>query len=426
MPGLAGREFALHHVVPAGALFIHADCRHGRRDFPRHFHIFGFRFQAVHAHNVPRDLEVMPHDAARLLPHVIVVVRPIFEEFFLHERTVIIIWEIFGNCVKRIFQKIRIAFFAGRQIEVDQIRGRMVADGVPVLFPFIRAERVAARIERNRIEMREIAAFGFVQVKAFKQVNRHFGVFQNARIAGGAVGLNRPGQRVNLLIAGNRVEIVAKFRGKHFIFALAMHIHAMIPVHDFFIGIIEAHVFAQIFRPFFGGFQRGFVAGDHIGGRHPVNHAGNRVRFLTIVVFRFFAAEFDVRSVIIVINRLIFAKLRPQEEFGNAVNLLNPPILFFEGPFRFFAPDEHQKLRVKIEAVALRIKHPIHIQKASRRQHAAHLAAIAPLARLIQIVHNPAIRAFGEFYFIVAAIAGFQHKDIRAFVKMLHIARNRV
>src|SRR5712691_4994677 len=107
-----------------------------------------------------------------LLPHVGGVVRPILVKFLLDKGGMVVVWEILFNRVKSVFQEISVASLAGGQVEVNQIGWGVVANRVPVLFAFIRAQGIAARVKRNRINVREIAALGPVQEKAVEQVNR--------------------------------------------------------------------------------------------------------------------------------------------------------------------------------------------------------------------------------------------------------------
>src|SRR4029434_3572134 len=107
-----------------------------------------------------------------LLPQVGGVVRPILIKFLLDKEGMVVVWEILFNRVKRVFQEISVASLASGQVEVDQVGWGVVADGVPVLFALVRAQSIAARVKRNRIEVREIAPLGPVEVESVEQLNR--------------------------------------------------------------------------------------------------------------------------------------------------------------------------------------------------------------------------------------------------------------
>src|SRR5438552_2642043 len=78
MPLLTACLQTLHDVIPTTALQIAADLRHYLADLPGELHVFILRPEAVHPHEIPRDLEIVPDDPAILLPHVSDVVRPVF------------------------------------------------------------------------------------------------------------------------------------------------------------------------------------------------------------------------------------------------------------------------------------------------------------------------------------------------------------
>ena len=70
----------------------------------------------------------------------VLVVRPIFEEFLLHERAVVVIREMRVDRIEGVFEHLGVALLAGRQVQIDQIGRGMVADRVPVLLAPVGAQ----------------------------------------------------------------------------------------------------------------------------------------------------------------------------------------------------------------------------------------------------------------------------------------------
>ena len=81
----------------------------------------------------------------------------------------VIVWEILLDRVKRV-PRIGIASLAGGQVEVNQVGRGVVANGVPVLLAFVRAQGML-RVKRDRIKVREIATLGPIEEKAVEQVD---------------------------------------------------------------------------------------------------------------------------------------------------------------------------------------------------------------------------------------------------------------
>ena len=91
----------------------------------------------------------------------------------------------------------------------------MVADRVPVLARPVVAERLGARVERDRVDVREVAAAARGRGRSLS--NRLIVMSmssQDPRVAGDAVGLGRAGQRVDLLVGRDRVVVVAELGGE--------------------------------------------------------------------------------------------------------------------------------------------------------------------------------------------------------------------
>ncbi len=207
----------------------------------------------------------MPDDAPVLLPHMGFVVGPILVELFLHKGTVLIVREMGLDGVEGVFQKVRVALFARGQVEVNQIGRGVVADRVPVLLAAIRPQGLAARVQGNRVQVREVAAQLPIQEEAVEEVHRHLGVLQDARVARHAVGLDRPGEGIDLLIGRDGVKVVAELGSKDFVLAVSVHVNAVVPVDHLFIRIVETHMLAQVFGALLGPFEEAVFASHQIG-----------------------------------------------------------------------------------------------------------------------------------------------------------------
>src|SRR5262249_5691003 len=99
---------ALDHVVPSAALLVAANRGHDRGDLTREVHIFVLRTKALHAHEVPGDLQVVANYSTVLLPAPGRVVSPVLEELLLDKRAVCVVLEVLLYDVERILQEIRV------------------------------------------------------------------------------------------------------------------------------------------------------------------------------------------------------------------------------------------------------------------------------------------------------------------------------
>ncbi|KFB73458.1 MAG: hypothetical protein AW09_001290 [Candidatus Accumulibacter phosphatis] len=133
--------------------------------------------------------------------------------------------------------------------------------------------------------MREISALIVVLVVLVEQLDRLLDVVENARVAGEAIGLRRSGEGVDLLVHRQRVVVVAELRGQQLVLAVSGNLDSVVPVDQILVRIHEAHVGTQVLCPFFGGFEEAFLARQHVGRGHAVNHPGNGVGFLQVVAF---------------------------------------------------------------------------------------------------------------------------------------------
>src|SRR5947209_7898312 len=81
---------ALNHVVPTATLLVATGGRHQFGDLASQLHIAVLRFEALHAHQVPGDLQVVADYGSVLLPTPGPVRAPILVEAFLNEGAVIV------------------------------------------------------------------------------------------------------------------------------------------------------------------------------------------------------------------------------------------------------------------------------------------------------------------------------------------------
>ena len=110
--------------------------------------IRSFCFERAHPHEVPGDLQIVADDRAILLPAPGLVVRPVLIRSVSFTNGLCRSPE--SSCamrVERLFQQFGILRLAGREIEVDQVRRRMVADRVPILARPVVAQR-RRRVDR--------------------------------------------------------------------------------------------------------------------------------------------------------------------------------------------------------------------------------------------------------------------------------------
>ena len=88
----------------------------------------------------------------------------------------------------------------------------MVTDRVPVFPSPVIAKRGGARIQRDRIEVRKVSALFSIFVVVLEQPDRLLHIPEYFGVSSQTVRHARTGERVDLLVHGNRVIIVAKFR----------------------------------------------------------------------------------------------------------------------------------------------------------------------------------------------------------------------
>ena len=254
------------------------------------------------------------------------VVAPVLEELLLDERAVRVVLEVLLDVVEGAFQEVRVLRIAGREPQVDQIGGRVVADGVPVLARLVLLEDVRTRVERPRVDVREVAALFAIDIELVEQVDRQSRVVEDLRIARGAVGLDGAGQRIDLLVGGDGVEVVAELRREQLLLAGPVDLDAVVPVDQLLVGVVEAHVVAEVLRASLGALQEPILAGQQVGGRESVDQAGDGVRLLQVVA-ALGSAQMQERAVLAEVDRLLgVAELPAQVAVGDGAHLVDPPV----------------------------------------------------------------------------------------------------
>src|SRR5215470_7130161 len=111
----------------------------------------------------------------------------------------LIIRKALCNRIERVFEEIRIFLFPRGQIQVHEVSGSMVTNGVPVFAGSIVAERLCTRIQRDGIKVRKIPSLFSIDVVLVEQLNRLLHVPHDLLIASETVGHARTGKSVYLL-----------------------------------------------------------------------------------------------------------------------------------------------------------------------------------------------------------------------------------
>ena len=201
----------------------------------------------------------MADNTAILLPEIRPVVAPVLKEFLLDERAVLVVLEVLGDGVEGVLEEAGVLRIVRRDIQIDQIGGCMIADRVPVLLGAVMLQRGCTRIQSDRVDVGEVSALLTIEVEPVEQLDRQISIREDARVAIDAVRLDRARQRIDLLVGGNGVVVIAELRGQQLLLLISIHLHAMIPVDQFFFGIVEAHVIAQILRALLRGLEEGIL-----------------------------------------------------------------------------------------------------------------------------------------------------------------------
>ena len=137
----------------------------------------------------------------------------------------------------------------------------MVADRVPVLARPVPAEGVALAVERDRVEVRPVAAVLGVVEEPLEQRDRRVDVLLDPRVAGDPEQLGRADQRVDLLVGRDRLVVVAELRGEDLLLARLVDLDGVVPVGDALARVDVAQVLAQVFDAGLGGLEEAVLAG---------------------------------------------------------------------------------------------------------------------------------------------------------------------
>ena len=314
----------------------------------------------------------MADDRAVVLPLVRVVGRPVLVEALVHERALVVVGEVVDDRVRRVLEEVGVLVAAGREPGVDQEGGRVVADRVPVLPRLVHAERLAARVERDRVDVREEALAVAVEEEAVEELVRQLDVVLDPRIAGDAEGLRRAGKRVDLLVGRDRVVVVAELGGEDLLLLAACRVDAVHPVGDALGRVDRAHMVAQVLRALLGDLEEAVLAGHQVGRRKAVDEPRDRVRLLPRAR-QLVALERDLRAVDGEVDVPV-GPLGVAVEVRDLAHLLHPPLGPLEHEILRLAADEDDALRLEHGRAALGVEDAVGEEDASAVEHLAHLA----------------------------------------------------
>ena len=230
----------------------------------------------------------------------------------------------------------------------------------------------AARVERDRVDVREEALALAVEEEAVEELVRELDVALDARVAGDAERLGRAGQRVDLLVGRDRVVVVAELRGEDLLLLAAGRVDAVRPVGDALGRVDRAHVVAQVLGALLGHLEEAVLAGHHVRGREAVDEARDRVGLLPRAR-QLVALERDLRAVDGEVDVPV-GPLGVAVEVRDLADLLHPPLGALEDVVLRAAADEDDALRLEDGVVALGIEDPVGEEDAPAVEHLAHLA----------------------------------------------------
>ncbi len=251
--------------------------------------------------------------------------------------------------------------------------------------------------------MGEVTALVLVEVVAVEQVDRHFGVAQDARVAGDAVGLDRPGQGVNLLVGRDGVVVVAELRGENLALVAVLHVYGVVPVGDAFLLVDGPQVVAQVLRAPLCRLQVAVVASQLVGGGEAVDHAGYRVGFLAGAL-DLLPFQGQVGTILLKIDHAI-RELGLEVKFTQRADLLNPPVLRLEPKLGVAAPDEDDVFDFKGELPVLGIEGAVGKDEAAGGQQRLHRGAgVRP--GITQVAHHLGIGRVRQLNLELAAVDG--------------------
>ena len=297
------------------------------------------------------------------------------------------------------------AVLAGSQPEVDQIGRGVVPDRVPVLARPVHAQRGIARVEVDRIDVREVATFDGIPEELVEEVDRHVDVAPDARVRRDAIDLDRARQRIDLLVGRDRVVVVAELGGQDLPLLATAHVHRVVPVGDVLALIDRAHVVAQVLRAPLRRLQVAVLAGHQEGGGEAVDHAGDGVRLLPGAL-DLLAFEGEVGSVLAVVDDPV-RKLRVEIELGQLSYLVNPPALRFVPVLVGLPPGQDDALGLEPDAFGLGHERPVGEQVAARGEQGLDGRARV-LERLAEVAHHLGIAGGGQAELELTPVGGPQ------------------
>jgi len=352
-----------------------------------------------------------------------VVRGPVGEEPLVDERAVVVVREVLGDRVEGPLQEVRVVGPAGGQVGVDEIRGCVVADRVPVLPRLVEPQRVRVRAQHDGVDVRVVAATLVVAEVVLEEADRPVDIAGDPPVTGHAEGLRRAGERVDLLVHRNGVVVVVELRGEQLLLGFPFDLDAVVPVHDVVVGVDRAHVVTQVLGTPFGDLQVLVLAGEHVRRRHAVHHPRDGVGLLDVAV-GLVAAEPDDGPVVPVVDQA-GAELRPPVELRELVHLVGPPAGLLEVVPADVAPEKDQALGLVGVTAALRVEHAVGEQVPPGCEELADQSAGVGV-RLTKVPHHLGGRITGQGHVESPAVCGLECEHTAAAVVFNDVARNRV
>lgn len=190
--------------------------------------------------------------------------------------------------------------------------------------------------------MRVVAALLLVLEELVEEPDGGVRVVLDPDVTGDPVGLDRAGQRVDLLVHRDRVVVVGELRGEQLALAVPVDADAVVPEDHVLLGVDDPHVLAQVLGAALGDLQVLVLAGQQVGRGHAVDQPGDRVGLLD-VAGGLVPAEADLGAVLGEVHRPV-AELGPLVEVGQRLDLLDPPAGLLEPVVLGPAAQEHQRL----------------------------------------------------------------------------------
>jgi hypothetical protein len=230
---------------------------------------------------------------------------------------------VFHDHVEGVLEHAQMAFLAGGQVQVDQVRGRVVADGVPVLPGPVGPQAVVVRAQGDRVDVRVVAAEPGIGEELLEEPHGVFEVLADHRVTGDPVGLGEPDECVDLLVRGQRAVLVAELGGEELALAQRLLVDAVVPVDDVGGLVVEAQVLVEVAGAGLRDVQVLLLTGEQVGRGHPVHQARDRVGLLD-PVRRLLAAAADLGAVGVEV-RCAVAELGAAVEAGQDPQLVGPP-----------------------------------------------------------------------------------------------------